>query len=86
MCFLAVLIVLKDLGLSLDSLFLCDEPSRRERRGVGKGGGGVCSRINPASLHTCPLKALHQPQGLHVRCKQGTMTGDFFKMENVVSG
>lgn len=29
MCFLAVLIVLKELGLSSDSLFLCDETSRR---------------------------------------------------------
>lgn len=28
------------------------------------GRGGVCSRITPASLHICPLKALHQPQGL----------------------
>lgn len=29
MCFLAVLIVLKELGLSSDSLLLSDEPSRR---------------------------------------------------------
>lgn len=61
MCFLAVLIVLKELGLSSDSLFLCDELSRRGGVGVG---GRICSRITPASLYICPLKALQQPQGL----------------------
>lgn len=78
MCFLAVLIVLKELGLSSDSLFFCDEPSRR----------GDLFQNYPCLPPHMPLKSSPPASGSSAvsDLSRSAVAGGFFKMENVVSG
>lgn len=80
MGFLALLIVLKELGLSSDSLFFCDEPS-------GGWDGGLFQNYPCLPPHV-PLKSSLPASGSSAvsDVSRNAAAGGFFKMENVVSG